>query len=129
MEYNNFIRNLILDHTKERFKTEPEYPWFKFPNYAVLRHRDNLKWYGVIINIPKQKLGLEADGIVDIINVKCDPMLIGSLLMNQSYLPAYHMNKEHWISILLDGSVPVDEIFHFLNLSFNMTKKEKSKTK
>ncbi|MBP1917428.1 putative DNA-binding protein (MmcQ/YjbR family) [Lederbergia galactosidilyticus] len=32
------------------------------------------------------------------------------------------MNKEHWISIVLDGSVPKEEIFHLIDLSYDLTK-------
>ena len=67
------------------------------------------------------------DKIVDLLNVKCDPILIGSLRQQKGYFPAYHMNKDSWISILLDGSVPSDEIKNLIEISYNLTKKRVSK--
>lgn len=74
---------------------------------------------------PKKKLGIDVAGIIDILNVKCDPVLIGSLRMGPGFLPAYHMNKDKWISILLDGSVPDDEMKNFIDLSYKMTEAKK----
>ncbi len=72
--------------------------------------------------VEKNKLGIDSDDRVDILDVKCDPILIGSLIQNEGYFPAYHMNKTHWITILLDGSVPKEEIFNLIDLSYDLTK-------
>lgn len=115
-------REDILNYTKRKYNTEPDYPWAKFPNYAVLRHDKNNKWYGLLMNVERHKLNIVGDGETEILNVKCDPELSGILRVENAILPAYHMNKEHWISIVLDGSVPDEEIFHLLDLSYNLTK-------
>lgn len=49
-------------------------------------------------------------------------MMIGSLRMKEGFFPAYHMNKENWISILLDGTVSADEIEPLLELSYQLTR-------
>ena len=67
--------------------------------------------------------GLAGNQIIDILNVKSDPLLIGSLRSKQGYFPAYHMNKEKWVSIALDGSVPDDEIKNLLDMSYKLTRK------
>lgn len=118
-------RTEILEYVNKTYKVQPDYPWMKFPDHAVLRHVDTAKWFALIINIPKNKLGLEGKESVDIINVKCDPILIGGLRMKEGYLPAYHMNKESWITILLDGSVPLDEVCGLIDLSYKLTRKHK----
>ena len=118
-------KTAIFEYVKEEFGTEPEYLWAKFPDYAVLRHKHNLKWYAAIMTIPKQKIGLSEQGVIDILNIKCEPMLIDSLLKTKGYFPAYHMNKKHWISIALDGSVENKYIFHLLDSSFEITKSTK----
>lgn len=69
------------------------------------------------------KLGLDENRIIDILNVKCDPLLIGSLRSKSGYFPAYHMNKEKWLSIALDGSVQEDEIKDLLDMSYKLTQK------
>lgn len=118
-------RFIVYDYVKEKYGTEPEYLWNKFPNYAVLRHPKNNKWYAAFMDIPKDKLGLDGKEIVDILDVKCNPILIGSLLKKDGFFPAYHMNRENWITILLDGTVSKDEIFMLLDLSYEMIGKNK----
>lgn len=124
MKQSNVDRNEILKYIKAKYQVEPDYPWARSPKNAVLRHKDNSKWFALIAEVQKNKLGLEGEDKVDIINVKCDPMLIGSLRTSEGYVPAYHMNKENWISILLDGTVEKEEICKLVDLSFNMTKEK-----
>ncbi|GIO26580.1 MmcQ/YjbR family DNA-binding protein [Ornithinibacillus bavariensis] len=115
-------RNEIFAYVKEKFDSEPDYPWLKFPNYAVLRHNGNGKWYGLIMNVPRIKLGLSGEGSIDIINLKCDPGFNSLLRNEQGILPAYHMNKEHWITIVLDSLFPKEEIYNLINWSYDLTK-------
>lgn len=117
-------RNELFEWIKDRFGSEPEYLWVKFPNFAVFRNR-NGKWYAAVMDISKRKLGLEEDEIIDILNVKCDPLLIGSLRLKEGYFPAYHMNKDKWISIALSGKVDDDEIRSLVELSFELTNGKK----
>ena len=116
------VREAILQYAQEQFGAEPEYLWAKFPSTAVLRHANNSKWYALFTNVPKRKLGLSENEPVDVLVIKCDPNLIGSLLTNPGFLPGYHMSKSTWITILLDGTVPVDEIRTLLDLSYDLTK-------
>ncbi len=115
-------REEIFEYVKEEYNTIPEYSWDKYPLYAVLKHSNN-KWYGIIMNISKEKLGLEGKDVVDIIDIKCSPEMIGSLRLSKGFLPAYHMNKEHWITILLDGSVEKEKIKQLIDLSYELTEK------
>lgn len=112
-------RQQVFDYVKEKYGTEPDYPWFD--NNAVLRHGDNHKWYGLIMDVGREKLGLLGEGSVHVLNVKCDPMLGSTLRQREGFHPAYHMNKEQWLTIRLDGSVPEDEIISLIELSFEMT--------
>ena len=117
------LRNDIFEYAKSFYGTEPEYLWQSDPNFAVLRHDKNKKWYGIIMDVPKSKLGLSGDALVDILNIKCDPQLLGSMLGKEGCHPAYHMNKSHWLTVRLDGTVPFDEIVGLLEMSYNITKK------
>lgn len=111
----------ILKHISEIYGTEAEYPFMQYPDTAVFRHANNKKWFAVIINIPKAKLGLAENDAVDILNLKCDPVLCGSLRNEKGFFPAYHMNKTNWISVMLDGSVDTEKIKWLLDLSFDLT--------
>lgn len=114
-------RNDVLSYVKKKYGTEPDFPWFKYPQYAVLRHRTGKKWYGLLMTIPKAKLKIAGDGNVDIINLKCDAPL-ASLFKENGIFPAYHMNKKHWISVVLDEKSPKDNIYSLIDLSFDLTK-------
>lgn len=120
-------RQQVFSFVKQRYGTQPEYPWQDWN--AVLRHGENQKWYGVILEVGRDKLGLEGDGQVDVLNVKCDPMTVGSLLAQDGFHRAYHMNKEKWISIRLDGSVEEGEIRSLLDYSYTLTGPKRSPRK
>lgn len=90
-----------------------DYP-FRDPNWTVIRHRANKKVFAWIY---------EKDGRIWI-NVKCDPQwrdfFRGAF---PSVVPGYHLNKEHWNSIILDGTVPEKEIRNMIGESYELTKK------
>lgn len=114
----------LFAYAKDYFGNDPEYLWDGDTDTCVLRHQDNKKWYAVIMRIPRSKLRLSGDDIVDILDVKCDPQLLGSMLGKEGCHPAYHMNKSHWLTVRLDGTVPLDEIIGLLEMSYNITKKK-----
>ena len=86
-------REEIFQYVKEQYGTEPEYLWKKDPDSAVLRHK-NGKWYAIIMAVEKKTLGLEEDGKINILDVKCDPDLVGMLIQTYGFLPGYHMNSD-----------------------------------
>lgn len=112
-------RERLFQHIGNFYGAEPEYLWAKYPSYAVFRHPASRKWYAAILDIPKSKLGMPEDTYVDILDIKCDPVLVGSLLAEDGFFPAYHMNKKSWITILLDETVPDEKIFSLLEMSYD----------
>ena len=112
-------REEIFEYVKKQYGTIPEYLWSSSPDSAVLRHH-NGKWYAVIMNVEKSKLGLDGDDTVEIIDVKCDPEMTGMIIQTYGFLPGYHMNKQHWITILLDGTVGESKILDFLDMSYDL---------
>lgn len=55
------------------------------------------------------------------INLKCDPAYALELREhNPSVTPGYHMNKKHWNTIIIDGTVPDKEIFSWIDHSYNL---------
>lgn len=127
MEQMGMDREAVFQLAKRKYGTDPEYPW-KDRN-AVLRHRENQKWYGVILEVGREKLGIGGDGKADVLNVKCDPMLISSLRSKKGFYPAYHMNKEKWISILLEEPDTNEMIERLLDFSYGLTQVKKRKSK
>lgn len=112
-------REEIFAYVKKQYGTVPEYLWKSSPESAVLRHK-NGKWYAVLMQVEKSKLGLNEEGIVDVINVKCESDMVGLLAQTYGFLPGYHMNKKYWITMLLDGTVSEAKILDFLDLSYDL---------
>ena len=112
-------REQLFAFAREYYGTFPDYPWDSTPDAAVLRNEYG-KWYGLVMNLPRRTMGLKGEGKIDILNVKSDPMLISSLIGQEGYFPAYHMNKTYWISIALDGTVPNSEVENMLDLSYQL---------
>ena len=114
MNQPSTLKERILQYAQVHLGAEPDHLWAKFPRYAVLRHSENAKWFAVFLEVPGTRLGLERPESVDILDVKCGPLLAGSLLGIPGILPAYHMNKSNWVNLLLDGSLPEEEIIRLL---------------
>ena len=120
------FRDEIIAHVEKEYGIIPDHPWKRDSDSTVFRHEDSRKWFGLILDVNRKNMGLPGNERVDILNVKCDPVLAGSLY-NEGIRPAYHMNHTKWISILLDGSVPKDQILGLLDLSYELTNSKRKK--
>ena len=59
------------------------------------------------------------EGEVYILDVKCEEGFKDLLISSRAgYYPAYHMNKSHWITVLLDGTVPEQELYAAIDESY-----------
>ena len=86
-------REDVLKYALKQYGTKPEYPWTTLPDDLVLRHADNRKWYGLIMTVKRENLGLSGTGYIDILDIKCDPEMAGFLVAEKGILPGYHMHK------------------------------------
>jgi len=111
----------LQKYIAETYNIDPDFPWESNPTFAVYRHRSNRKWFALVMDIPRTKLGLHEGGDIDIVNLKCEPALIGSLRLEKGFFPAYHMSKDKWISVALDGSVDNEQLLFLLDMSFELT--------
>ena len=115
-------RHDMIRHIKETYGIESEHLWMQYPNIEVFRHENHKKWFGIIMSVTKDKVGLEGEGNIDGLNVKCDPERVMFLSHQSGFAPAYHMNKKYWISILMDGAAPDALIYELVDISYNLTK-------
>ena len=97
-------------------------PWTQFPHYKVFRHQENRKWFALIMNITTDKLGWSKIKPIDVLNIKCDPTMIGAFRKEPGIYAAYPMDTAHWLTISLDGSVPTERIKMLLDMSYRLTK-------
>ena len=117
------FRDGILEYAFRQYGVKPEYLWRTSPGNAVLRRPDNRKWFAVLLRVPRNRLGLSGEEEMDILDVKCDPALAGALCAEGKaggILPGYHMNKNHWITLLLPGTFKTARIFPLLSLSLEL---------
>ena len=110
------LKQLISD----TYGVQPDFPWENYPDYEVFRHK-NQKWFALIMSVPRTKMGLDGSEAIDIVNLKCDTLMLGSLLEEKGIYPAYHMNKKYWVSAALDGSADDDTIKMLLDMSYCLT--------
>ena len=121
-------RQTITDYIKKKYDAGPEFLWKRYPDYAAFRHDDNKKWFALIAGVPGLKLGLDRDDPVDVINLKIEDLFFRDMLIREGgILPAYHMNKLHWISVLLDGSVSEQRVYDLIDMSYLATASAKEK--
>ena len=111
----------LTQYIFDTYSVEPDYPFSDDNVSAVFRHAGNRKWFALVMNIPAQKLGLPSDARIDIVNMKCDPVVIGSFRGLRGLFPAYHMSKENWITAALDGSAPDETLKTLLDMSYQAT--------
>ena len=114
--------NEIVDYIKNKYGDELEFLWEKSPKTAVVRRKNSNKWYAVILTLSKRKLNLDSDEAVEIINLHNSREEIEKLIDNKRYFPAYHMNKKHWCTICLDGTVELKEIYKLIDISYELGK-------
>ena len=121
--FKNDCTKELIAAVKDFYGDELEFLWEKFSGNAVWRRKDNKKWYAAVLSVSKRKLGFDSDEIAEVIDLRIQPEKLEDLIDNKNYFPAYHMNKKHWFTIILDGSVPSDVIFDYLKDSYDLAKK------
>ena len=112
----------VVEYARAKYGDELEFLWERYPDAAVLRRKDNRKWYALFMTVPKSKIGLDGGELAEIIDVRFDKDELPGKVDGERFFPGYHMNKKHWLTMLLDGSVPVDEILNYLDGSYKLAK-------
>lgn len=115
-------RNELKQYILDNYNCEADHPWMKYPEYEVFRAKSSRKWFALIMNISEDKLGLTDKEMLDVVNLKCDPFLIGELQREKGFFPAYHMSKTHWITVALTPDVSDDKIKMLVDMSFEAVK-------
>ena len=116
----------FLEYCLNTYSTAPDHPFDEDFETAVLRHSDNKKWYALVMRISRGKLGIDSDEMVDVVNLKLPTEMFGSFGAEDGIYPAYHMNKLHWISVILQDA-PEDVTRFLVNVSFEATKTKTKK--
>ena len=117
----------FLSYCLNTYGTSPDYPFDEDFETAVLRHADNRKWYAIVMKVSRRKFGFDSDEMIDVVNLKIPTEMFGSFEAADGVYPAYHMNKLHWISVILNDA-DCDLIKFLLNVSYEATSKLNKKS-
>ena len=112
----------IIDYINNTYGDKLEFLWEKSLKNAVVRRKSTKKWYAAILTLSKRKLNLDSDEIIEIINLHNSPEEIEKLIDYKKCFPGYHMNKKHWCTICLDGTVELKEIYKLIDISYELAK-------
>ena len=117
-------RNEFINYVQTAYGVKGDNPWQKDPESTVFRHIGNRKWFAIVMRVKRSSLGLNGEELIDIVNFKCDKVMVGSALGNKGFYPAYHMNKENWITLALDERVPDEKLRMLVDMSYELTRKK-----
>ena len=117
--------NLIIAQIRDEYGAEPEFLWpERYPTYCIFRHSNNKKWFALVGRIEWKSLGRDGKELVDIINLKFDNGQALDFAENTPGVdPVYHMNKKHWITIALDGTLSNEMVMELVKKSYLLTDK------
>ena len=118
----------FLKYCLNTYGTSPDYPFDEDFETAELRHGENRKWYALVMRVSRRKFGFDSNEVIDVVNLKLPVEMFGSFGVADGVYPAYHMNKLHWISVLLPDA-PEDVVRFLVNVSFEATKDKRKHRK
>ena len=122
---NSNMKLRLMEYCERKFGTEPEAPWEDSPDAYTFKTAKRNKWYALFMTIPYKSLGLVAKGTLDVLNIKLPPEKVLDLIDRVHFYPAYHMNKKHWITIVLDKEVDEPLVQQLLEESYGLVEKLK----
>lgn len=108
----------LVNYIQQKYKVDSEFLWKNYPGYSAYRNKSNQKWFVFIMNVKGDKFGSGDKREVEIIGLKLNDE-VASLLSQKGFYPAYHMNKQDWISIVLDDTLTDDEITSLIDKSYH----------
>lgn len=114
----------VIEYARKTYGDELEFLWEKFSDNAVLRRKDSGCWYCALLTVSRAKFGFDSDEKVEVADLRMRPEN-ADMIDGKKFFPGYHMNKKSWFTIVLDGSVPNDEIFEKIDESYRLAGKAK----
>ncbi len=117
------LSKAVTDYVFNTYGDSLEFLWKDTPDCAITRRKDNKKWYFLITAVKASKLGLASDDFIEIIDLRADPEELQKIVDGKKYFHGYHMNKKHWLTLLLDGTTEEAELFSRIDDSYKLAKK------
>ena len=121
------VKLQVMDWLRATFGTVPETPWDEYPTYFTFKTANSGKWYALFMDVPAKVLGLSGEQTVSVVNVKAHPTAVETAVDNLHVFPAYHMNKKHWLTVLLDATTDRNYLQKLLHDSYDLSESKKKK--
>ncbi|MBO4453293.1 MAG: MmcQ/YjbR family DNA-binding protein [Clostridia bacterium] len=119
------MKNRLMERISKRFGTVPEEPWEDSPGFFTFKTAKKQKWYALFMPVPYRSLKIDRDGKIDVVNLKLPPERVREVVDGVRYLPAYHMNKTHWITALLGANCDIGEVESLIAESYDTVENKK----
>lgn len=119
--FKNKQTKQIIKYIKEKYNDDLEFLWEKYDGSAIWRNKSNNKWYGLLMTITEDKLGLKSNKEIEVLNLKYQKDETNKVIDNKGIFPGYHMNKKSWISIKLDDNMQIKYIKGLINNSYKLS--------
>ena len=104
----------------DTYGVRADYPFEDDLETGVFRHGSG-KWFALAMMVKGNKLGKKTDSTLEVVNLKCAPEVIESLIgVEPGIYRAYHMNKTHWLSAVL-SECDRDTLLWLLGISYELT--------
>ena len=113
------LKDDYIAYLRSHFHAEPDFPWEDSPDAFVVRCENN-KWFALVMKIKYRQLGLTGDEGVWVVNLKASPDEIPGLIDRKSIFPAWHMNKKHWITVILTAATDFERLCELTQKSYSL---------
>ncbi|MGN1356403.1 MAG: MmcQ/YjbR family DNA-binding protein [Succinivibrionaceae bacterium] len=108
----------VIDFVYRNYHQELEFLWPKFPGNGIWRRNDNNKWFGLVLTVDAEKIGLNLQEKIEILDLRMDPGEARLVLAQKGCYPGWHMNKKSWYTMVLNDSVPDNILEQRISQSF-----------
>ena len=119
----NDLKDDYINWIKSQFGADPDYPWPDDAPYSFVFRCPNEKWFALMMRIKYRQLGLTGDEAVWVVNMKAEQDAIPTLIDRKSIFPAWHMNKKHWITVLLTAATDFEKLCELTQKSYELVNK------
>lgn len=114
----------VEDYLLSNFEAATDHSFEGDRTVTIFRRLDNNQRFAATKNVGCRSVNVERAGRIDILNVCVSPRIVATLREREGFRPAWRMNRNKWVTILLDGTVSDDEIRTYLDMSYkNVGKK------
>ena len=116
------LKDAYIAYIQAKFSVEPDYPWPDDAPYSFVFRCPNKKWFALVMRIKFRQLGLSGDEDVWVVNMKAEQNAVPNLVDHTSIFPAWHMNKKHWITVLLTAATDFEKLCELTAKSYELVK-------